>query len=108
MLLLIFQFAVAQDKKQESAQKKNISQFTEKLQKIDGFVPIYLNAEDGKIYLEITRFNSEFLYQIIILFEVSEILINSGWNVRSICFGRGRSIIMCKSLDPGTDSTWNI
>lgn len=59
----VFHFTSAQDKKQEP-QKKNISQFTEKLQKIDGFVPVYLNAEDGKIYLEISRFNREFLYQV--------------------------------------------
>ena len=63
-LLSVFDVARAQDKKQEPAQKRNVSQITEKLQKIDGFVPIYLNAEDGKIYLEITRFNREFLYQV--------------------------------------------
>jgi predicted Zn-dependent protease len=63
-LLLAFNFTPAQDKKQEPPQKKNISQFTEKLQKIDGFVPIYFSVEDGKIFLEITRFNSEFLYQV--------------------------------------------
>jgi hypothetical protein len=28
------------------------------------FVPVYLNNEDGKIYLEISRFNREFLYQV--------------------------------------------
>ena len=27
-------------------------------------MPLYLNAEDGKIYLEISRFNQEFLYQV--------------------------------------------
>jgi predicted Zn-dependent protease len=55
-------FAAAQDKKPDAPQKKNISAFTEKLQKIDGFAPLYLNNEDGKIYLEISRFNREFLY----------------------------------------------
>ncbi len=44
--------------------KKNISDFTDKLKKIEGFVPLYLNNEDGKIYLEISRFNQEFLYQV--------------------------------------------
>lgn len=63
-LLLFFHFNPAQDKKQELPQKRNITQLTEKLQKIDGFVPIYLSAEDGKIFLEVTRFNSEFLYQV--------------------------------------------
>lgn len=42
--------------------KKTISAFTEKMQKIDGFVPLYVNSDDGKIYIEIGRFNQEFLY----------------------------------------------
>lgn len=54
--------AFAQDKKPDAPAKKTISTFTEKLQKIDGFMPLYLNADDGKIYLEISRFNREFLY----------------------------------------------
>src|SRR6478672_10533879 len=44
------------------AQKKSIASFTEKMQKIDGFIPLYLNNDDGKIYLEIDRPNQEFLY----------------------------------------------
>lgn len=44
------------------AQRKTISAFTEKMQKIDGFVPLYVNADDGKIYIEISRFDQEFLY----------------------------------------------
>jgi predicted Zn-dependent protease len=56
--------ALAQDQKQETQQKKTVSTLTEKLQKIDGFVPLYLNPEDGKIYLEIPWFNREFLYQV--------------------------------------------
>ncbi len=56
--------AFAQDKKPDAQPKKNIAALTEKLQKIDGFVPLYLNTEDGKIYLEISRFNREFLYQV--------------------------------------------
>ena len=42
--------------------RKTISSVTDKLQKIDGFVPLYVDAEAGKIYLEITRWNEEFLY----------------------------------------------
>lgn len=64
IITFLFQFAPAQDKKQESSAKKNIARFTEKLQKIDGFIPLYIDAEDGKIYLEISRFNKEFLYQV--------------------------------------------
>ena len=46
---------------QQSAAKKTITAFTEKMQKIDGFQPLYINQDDGKIYLEITRWNKEFL-----------------------------------------------
>ncbi len=42
--------------------KKTISTFTEKMQKIDGFMPLYVNSDDGKVYVEIARFNQEFLY----------------------------------------------
>jgi hypothetical protein len=42
--------------------RKTIASVTEKLQKIDGFIPLYVNADDGKIFMEITRFNKEFLY----------------------------------------------
>ena len=44
------------------AQRKSIAAFTEKMQKIDGFIPLYLNNDDGKIYLEIDRPGQEFLY----------------------------------------------
>ncbi|MBK7392056.1 MAG: zinc-dependent metalloprotease [Chloracidobacterium sp.] len=44
------------------AAKKTITAFTEKMQKIDGFMPLYVNSDDGKIYIEIARFNQEFLY----------------------------------------------
>ncbi len=63
-LVFVPLFVAAQDKKSDAMPKKNISAVTEKMQKIDGFVPLYLNADDGKIYLEISRFNKEFLYQI--------------------------------------------
>lgn len=53
---------LTQDKKTEPQVKKSFSALTEKMQKIDGFVPLYLNADDGKIYLEISRLNQEFLY----------------------------------------------
>ncbi|MDQ4120285.1 MAG: zinc-dependent metalloprotease [Acidobacteriota bacterium] len=56
--------ASAQDKKPETQQRKTISAVTEKLQKIDGFLPLYLNPDDGKIFLEIPWLNREFLYQI--------------------------------------------
>ncbi len=42
--------------------RKAISSVTEKLQKIDGFIPLYIDADGGKVYMEITRWNQEFLY----------------------------------------------
>lgn len=56
-LLLLISSATAQ-----TPQRKTIAAFTEKMQKIDGFVPIYVNGDDGKIYIEISRLNKEFLY----------------------------------------------
>jgi len=44
------------------AQRKSISSVVDKLQKIDGYVPVYFNPDDGKVYLEISRLNTEFLY----------------------------------------------
>ena len=54
--------AFAQDRKPDAPQKKTIASITEKLQKIDGFMPLYIDSDNGKIYIEITRFNKEFLY----------------------------------------------
>ncbi len=54
--------AFAQDRKPDAPQKKTIASVTEKLQKIDGFMPLYIDSDNGKIYIEITRFNKEFLY----------------------------------------------
>ena len=48
-----------QEKQEESFDKK-----AEKLQKIDGFMPLYWDAKGGKMLLEISRFNREFLYQV--------------------------------------------
>jgi len=42
--------------------RKSFSSIVERTQNIDGFVPLYFNADDGKIYMEISRFNSELLY----------------------------------------------
>ncbi len=61
-LLLAVSSVFAQDKKPDAPAKKSFSAITDKLQKIDGFMPLYLNSEDGKIYIEITRLDQEFLY----------------------------------------------
>lgn len=50
--------AAAQEKPDVSFEKK-----VEGLLKIDGFMPLYWDAKTGKMFLEISRFNREFLYQ---------------------------------------------
>lgn len=55
--------AFGQDNK-PAAKKKTYAEITNGLAKIDGFLPLYLNNEDGKIYFEISNFSREFLYQI--------------------------------------------
>src|SRR5882724_3071273 len=56
-LLLLFALPAA-------AQDKTIAEVTGKLQKIDGYIPLYWDNTNGKMYMEISRFNTEFLYQI--------------------------------------------
>ena len=64
--ILIFAIALACIPATELAQTppapKSFSSIVEKLQKIDGFMPIYLSTADGKIYLEITSLDREFLH----------------------------------------------
>ena len=43
---------------------KSIRTRTKGLQKLDGYLPLYWDAENGKLLLEIERFNTEFLYQV--------------------------------------------
>ncbi|HVE58665.1 MAG TPA: zinc-dependent metalloprotease, partial [Pyrinomonadaceae bacterium] len=45
-------------------QEESFDKRTDKLQKIDGFMPLYWDAKNGKMFLEIARFNREFLYQV--------------------------------------------
>ncbi len=49
---------------QEQAADKTISARTARMQKLDGFVPLYWDAATGKLFLEISRFNTEILYQV--------------------------------------------
>jgi hypothetical protein len=49
---------------QEKQQKKSFSELTRGLQKLDGYFPVYWDAEQGKLLLEIARFDTEFLYQV--------------------------------------------
>ncbi|HZS43955.1 MAG TPA: zinc-dependent metalloprotease [Blastocatellia bacterium] len=46
------------------AQTNSISAKTNGLQKIDGYIPLYWDNNNGKMYMEISRFNTEFLFQV--------------------------------------------
>src|SRR5215210_4733059 len=43
---------------------KSFAELTRGLQKLDGYFPVYWDAEGGKLLLEVSRFDSEFLYQV--------------------------------------------
>ena len=48
---------------QEKATDKSLAARTAGWQKIDGYIPIYWDAANGKMWMEIARFNTEILYQ---------------------------------------------
>jgi hypothetical protein len=45
-----------------AAQTPDIASKTAKLQKIDGYLPLYWDAENGKLLMEISRFGEEMVY----------------------------------------------
>jgi hypothetical protein len=44
-------------------EKSAIESKTAKLQKLDGYIPLYWDAENGKLLMQISRFGEELLYQ---------------------------------------------
>lgn len=56
--------ASAQERSQDKPPDKSINARTASLQKLDGYVPLYWDAANGKLLMEISRLNTEFLYQI--------------------------------------------
>ena len=66
MLCLASAAAAAQDDKdkQPPDQLPTIAAKVEKLQKIDGYMPLYWQPSAGKLFMEIARFNQEMLYQV--------------------------------------------
>src|SRR5215203_987529 len=64
LLITVFAVLLVSAVSAQTPQRKTISAFTEKMQKIDGFVDLYLNNDEGKIYFEIPRSDSELLYLI--------------------------------------------
>lgn len=56
--------AAARERAQERAQERTIGARISGLQKIEGYFPLYWDANTGKMFMEISRFNTEFLYQV--------------------------------------------
>jgi len=49
---------------QEAKPIPSIAEKTNGMEKKDGFVPLFWDAKTGKIFLEISRFDTEFLYYV--------------------------------------------
>jgi len=64
MLVLLLALPIAAQDKAAVKGVKTVTELTAELQKIDGYVPLYWNAEEGKLLMEISRWNAEMLYQI--------------------------------------------
>jgi hypothetical protein len=63
LLLLLSTALLSPTAAQERAQPRTLRDATKDLQKLDGYFPVYWDAERGRLLLEIVRFNQEFLYQ---------------------------------------------
>ena len=61
LLILICALTINAQNKPED---KTIAAKTASLQKIDGYVPLYWDANAGRMWMEISRFNTELLYQV--------------------------------------------
>lgn len=59
--MLAFAFNVAFPQSPDSG---GFDKAVENLRKIDGFVPLYWDARTGRMLMEVSRFNTEFLYQV--------------------------------------------
>jgi hypothetical protein len=62
LLFVVFFLSTPDANAQEK--DKSIRTRTKNLQKLDGYVPLYWDAENGKLLMEVERFNAEFLYQV--------------------------------------------
>src|SRR5215510_15546803 len=49
---------------QNKPEDKSIASKITGLQKIEGYIPLYWDAANGKMWMEIARFNTELLYQV--------------------------------------------
>ncbi|MBV9928647.1 MAG: zinc-dependent metalloprotease [Acidobacteria bacterium] len=64
IILLMLAPAEAQGRRQERSAPRSYAELTRGLQKLDGYFPLYWDAGEGKLLLEIPRFDTEFLYQV--------------------------------------------
>ena len=64
LFTLLLTLAPAAASSQEKPAAKSFAEMTRGLEKLDGYFPLYWDAEQGKLLLEIPRFDSEFLYQV--------------------------------------------
>jgi hypothetical protein len=64
ILALALTLCAAQAHAQEPRKPKTFAEATRGLARIDGFVPLYWDAETGRMLMEVSRTNEEFLYQI--------------------------------------------
>src|SRR5688572_26689244 len=63
-ILLALAPAAAEAQEQPRPARKTFDELTRGLQKLDGYFPLYWDAETGRLFLEIPRFETEFLYQV--------------------------------------------
>ena len=64
LCILLLALAPAAAAAQERPARKSFEELTRDLQKLDGYFPVYWDAEGGRLLLEIPRFDAEFLYQV--------------------------------------------
>jgi hypothetical protein len=60
----VVSLALASAASAQTAQTSSSSLQNPNWQRIDGYMPLYWDAAKGKLYLEISRFDQEFLYQV--------------------------------------------
>jgi hypothetical protein len=62
--LFILLLTLAPAAAQERQARKSFAELTRGLQKLDGYFPVYWDAEGGRLLLEVSRLDSDFLYQV--------------------------------------------
>ncbi len=64
LFVIVLTLAPAAAQEQRQGRGKSFAETTRGLQKLDGYFPLYWDAEGGRLLLEVSRFNSDFLYQV--------------------------------------------